>query len=108
MIRAFCTLFALLACCAAQAACLSARESKPKDWYDWSQALVAADVTDVSQRGRHDVIALRVVEAFKGPDRVETVTLEVPSNFWAACKVEKPKVGDRVLGAMNANNDANV
>ena len=109
MIRAFCTLLALLATCsAAQAACLSVRESKPKDWYDWAQVLVAADVTGVSQRGRHDVIALHVVEAYKGPERIETVTLEVPSNFWAACKIERPKVGDRVLGAMNANNDANV
>ena len=109
MIRAFCTLLALLATCsAAQAACLSVRESKPKDWYDWAQVLVAADVTGVSQRDRHDVIALHVVEAYKGPERIETVTLEVPSNFWAACKVERPKVGDRVLGAMNANNDANV
>lgn len=108
MVRAFCTLLALLAASLSQAACLSVGESKPKDWYDWSQVLVAADVTGVSQRGRHDVIALRVVEAYKGPDRVETVTLEVPSNFWAACKVERPKIGDRVLGAMNANNDANV
>lgn len=112
MIRAISTLFALLSLIVhyalAQAACLSVRESKPKDWYDWSQVLVAADVTNVSQRGRHDVLALHVVEAYKGPDRIETVTLEVPSNFWTACKVERPKVGDRVLGAMNANNDANV
>lgn len=108
MIRAFCTVLALLTASISQATCLSVRESKPKDWYDWSQVLVAAEVTGVSQRGRHDVLALRVVEAYKGPDRVETVTLEVPQNFWQACKIERPKVGDRVLGAMNANNDANV
>ncbi|HTM59058.1 MAG TPA: hypothetical protein VL199_01770 [Burkholderiales bacterium] len=109
MIRAFCTLFALLlTSSAAQAACLSVRESKPKDWYDWAQVLVAADVTGVSQRGRYDVIALRVVEAYKGPERIDTLTLEVPQNFWAACKIERPKVGERVLGALNSNNDANV
>src|SRR6478736_6828448 len=101
MIRAFCTLFALLlTSSAAQAACLSVRESKPKDWYDWAQVLVAADVTGVSQRGRYDVIALRVVEAYKGPERIDTLTLEVPQNFWAACKIDRPKVGERVLGAL--------
>src|SRR5882672_11634654 len=108
MIRAFATLLALFAASVSQAACLSVRESKPKDWYDWAQVLVAADVTGVSQRGRYDVIALRVVEAYKGPERIETVTLEVPQNFWEACKIERPKVGARVLGALNANNDANV
>ena len=108
MIRAFCTLFALLAACSSQAVCLSVHESKPKDWYDWAQVLVAADVTGVSQRGRYDVIALRVVEAYKGPELIETVTLEVPQNFWEVCKIERPKVGARVLGALNANHDANV
>jgi hypothetical protein len=108
MIRAFFSLFALLAVSVSQAACLSVRESKPKDWYDWAQVLVAADVTGVTQRGRYDVIALKVVEAYKGPERIETVTLEVPQNFWEACKIERPKVGDRVLGALNSNNDANV
>jgi len=108
MIRAFFSLFALLAVSVSQAACLSVRESKPKDWYDWAQVLVAADVTGVTQRGRYDVIALKVVEAYKGPERIETVTLEVPQNFWATCKIERPKVGDRVLGALNSNNDANV
>jgi len=112
MIRAFAALLALLIASLiaspSQAACLSVRESKPKDWYDWAQVLVAADVTSVSQRGRYDVIALKVVEAYKGPERIETVTLEVPQNFWATCKIERPKVGDRVLGALNANHDANV
>ena len=108
MIRAFSTLALLLGCAAAQAVCLSVRESKPQDWYAWSQVLVAADVTGVSQRGRYDVIALHVVEAYKGPERVETLTLEVPQNFWEVCKLERPKVGARVLGALNANNDANV
>jgi hypothetical protein len=92
----------------AQAACLSTRESKPQDWYAWANVLVAADVTAVAQRGRHDVLTLRVVETFKGPPLLETATLEVPANLWEACKVERPAVGARVLGALNANNDANV
>jgi len=108
MIRAFLTLLALFIASVSQAACLSVRESKPKDWYDWAQVLVAADVTGVSQRGRYDVIALHVVEPYKGPERIETMTLEVPQNFWEACKIERPKVGARVLGALNANHDANV
>jgi hypothetical protein len=108
MIRAFLTLLALLIASVSQAACLSVRESKPKDWYDWAQVLVAGDVTGVSQRSRYDVIALRVVEAYKGPERIETMTLEVPQNFWEACKIERPKVGARVLGALNANHDANI
>src|SRR5690348_6810890 len=85
MIRAFAALLALLIASLiaspSQAACLSVHESKPKDWYDWAQVLVAANVTDVSQRGRYDVIALHVIEAYKGPERIETVTLEVPQNF---------------------------
>lgn len=108
MIRALGTLLALLSVSAAQAACLSARESKPQDWYAWAKVLVAAEVTGVSQRSRYDVLALRVVEPFKGPELVETLTLEVPSNYWQGCKLERPKAGDRVLAALNANNDANV
>ncbi len=108
MIRALSTLLALLAACSTQAACLSIRESKPQDWYAWAKVLVAADVTAVSQRGRYDVLALRVVEPYKGPELVETMTVEVPSNLWQACKLERPKVGDRVLGALNANNEANI
>ena len=106
MIRAFCTLLALLAACSSQAVCLSVHESKPKDWYDWAQVLVAADVTGVSQRGRYDVIALRVVEAYKGPADVQAATLEIPRSLWATCRIARPAVGERVLGALNANSDA--
>ncbi len=108
MFRALAALVLACALLPAQAACLSTRESKPQDWYAWASVLVAADVTGVTQRGRYDVLSLRVVEAFKGPPRVETLTLEVPANLWEACKVERPAVGARVLGALNANNDANV
>lgn len=108
MFRVLAALAFACACLPAQATCLTTRESKPQDWYAWAQVLVAADVTSVAQRGRHDVLTLRVVEIFKGPAGIETATLEVPSNLWEACKLERPAVGTRVLGALNANNDANV
>jgi hypothetical protein len=108
MFRVFLAFCLLAVLTPAKGACLSTRESKPQDWYAWANVLVAADVTGVSQRGRYDVLALRVVEAFKGPPGVETLTLEVPANLWQACKLERPAVGARVLGALNANNDANV
>jgi hypothetical protein len=108
MFRVLAALLLASALVPAQAACLSTRESKPQDWYAWSNVLVAADVTGVTQRGRHDVLTLKVIETFKGPALLDTVTLEVPSNLWEACKLERPAVGARVLGAMNATNDANV
>jgi hypothetical protein len=98
----------LLACLAlpAHAMCMFAREAKPQDWYEWAEVLVAADVTGVEARGRMDVVSLRVVETFKGPQAAEAATLEVPNNLWATCRLERPVVGERVLGALNANNDA--
>jgi hypothetical protein len=83
-----------------------ARDTKPQDWYDWAEVLVAADVTGVEQRGRMDVVSLRVIETFKGPQAAEAATLEVPNNLWSVCHIERPVIGERVLGALNANNDA--
>ena len=37
---------------------------------------------------------------------VKSATLEVPNNLWAACRLARPAIGDHVLGALNANNDA--
>jgi hypothetical protein len=86
-------LIALAACLflnGAAHACLFARDAKPQDWYQWANVLFAADV----------------VETFKGPEAAATASLQVPSNLWAACKLERPTVGTRVLGALNANSDA--
>jgi hypothetical protein len=106
MFRAF-TAFALLAFAVpAGATCLFARDSKPQDWYAWAAVLVAGDVTAVQQTQRTDVISLRAVETFKGPVGADILTLQVPNNLWEACKIERPAVGARVLGALNANNDA--
>jgi hypothetical protein len=90
----------------AQAMCLFARDAQPQDWYEWAAVLIAADVTGVEQKGRLDVVSLRVVETFKGPGGAETASLQVPNNLWEACRLERPVVGARVLGALNANSDA--
>ena len=103
-------LFALLvlqfAVLTAQATCMFAREVKPQDWYEWATVLVAGDVATVESRGSIDVVSLRVVEAYKGPAGVQTATLEIPQKLWATCRIARPAVGERVLGALNANSDA--
>lgn len=104
--RHFFSLLALLAALPAHAICMFARDTAPRDWYDWAQVLVAADVESVERQSRTDFLALRVVETFKGPTGAQSVTLQVPNNLWAACRLDVPRVGDRVLGALNANNDA--
>ena len=75
MLRVLAALASACALLPAQATCLTTRESKPQDWYEWSKVLVAADVTGVGQRGRYDVLTLRVVEIFKGPPGIETVAV---------------------------------
>ena len=90
----------------AHATCLFARDTKPQDWYAWAAVLVGAEVTNVAARGRLDVVSLNVTETFKGPEGVKTATLEVPNKLWAACRLSRPAIGDHVLGALNANNDA--
>jgi hypothetical protein len=90
----------------AHATCLFARDSKPQDWYEWAAVLVAADVTAIQRNAGVDFISLRAVETFKGPAGADKMTLRVPSNLWEACRLDLPAVGERVLGALNANNDA--
>jgi len=91
---------------AAQATCMFARDTKPQDWYQWATVLVAGDVAAVEQRGSIDVVSLRIVETFKGPAGAQTATLEIPQNLWTTCRIARPAVGEHVLGALNANNDA--
>jgi hypothetical protein len=90
-------------------ACLFATSTPPEGWYQWASGLFAGDVTKVEQERQKsvDVITVRVVEIFKGPDAAHaTVTVRVPSRHWASCRLELPVVGAHVLVAMNANNDA--
>ena len=80
-----------------------------KGWYQWAaNGLFAGDVTAVGKDETKpvDVITVRVVETFKGPDATNgTLTVRVPSRNWAACKLEVPVAGARVLVAMNANSE---
>jgi hypothetical protein len=89
-------------------ACLFATSTPPQGWYQWASALFAGDVTALAKDAQKpvDVITVRVVETFKGPDASNgTLTVRVPSRNWNACKLEVPLAGARVLVAMNANSE---
>jgi hypothetical protein len=86
-------------------ACLFVKDIPPGQWYDWSGALFAGEVTRVAQEGgTTDVISVRISETFKGPQG-DTATLRVPSRMWTSCHMELPAPGARVLVAINPNND---
>ena len=89
-------------------ACLFATSTPPEGWYQWSASLFAGDVTGVGKDESRpvDVITVRVVETFKGPDATNgTLTVRVPSRNWAACKIDVPAAGARVLVALNAGSE---
>jgi hypothetical protein len=92
---------------AAVHACRFARDAQPAQWFEWANALFAADVTsiDTDAQKRLDVIAVSVVEVFKGPAAAATARLEVPTRMWASCDLERPSAGARVLVAMNPASD---
>ena len=90
-------------------ACLFATKTPPEGWYQWSAGLFAGEVSAVEKGGEKplDVITVRVVEIFKGPDAPNaTLTVHISSRYWTNCRVEIPAPGARVLVAMNANSDA--
>ena len=89
-------------------ACLFATSTPPEGWYQWASGLFAGDVTGLAKDDQKpvDVITVRVVETFKGADATNgTLTVRVPSRNWAACKIEVPAAGARVLVAMNPNSE---
>src|SRR5688572_3506188 len=90
-------------------ACLFATSTPPEGWYQWAaNGLFAGDVTALEKDAQKpvDVITVRVVETFKGADATNgTLTVRVPSRNWAACKIEMPAPGARVLVAMNPNSE---
>jgi hypothetical protein len=89
-------------------ACLFATSTPPEGWYQWASGLFAGDVTALEKDAQKpvDVITVRVVETFKGADATNgTLTVRVPSRNWAACKIEMPAPGARVLVAMNPNSE---
>jgi hypothetical protein len=87
-------------------ACRFARDAQPAEWYEWSSALFAGDVTRVETDVQRpiDVISVRILETFKGPQG-STASLKVPSRMWASCNLVRPAAGARVLVALNANGD---
>ena len=95
--------------CGAAHACLWATSTPPEGWYQWSAQLFGGDVTAVSKDESKpvDVITVKVVETFKGPETPHggTLTVRVPTRNWAACKLELPATGARVLVALNANSE---
>ena len=90
-------------------ACLFATQAPPQGWYQWASGLFAGDVAAV-ERDREkpvDIITVRVVETFKGPEGAHaTLTVRISERHWTTCRTERPSVGARVLVAMNANSDA--
>jgi hypothetical protein len=88
-------------------ACRFAQDAPPSQWQEWSSALFAADVAgiDLDRQKSLDIISVRVLETYKGPDGAAAATLQVPSRMWTSCYLERPAVGARVLVALNLNGD---
>jgi hypothetical protein len=87
-------------------ACRFARDAEPAQWYEWAASLFAAEVATVElDAGKAlDIITVRVVETFKGPQGAEA-TLQVPSRMGDSCRLERPRAGATVLVALNAASD---
>lgn len=87
-------------------ACLFARDVKPDQWYEWSSALFAGEVTSIEHdAGKSlDVVTVRVAETFKGP-KGELATLRIPHRMWTSCQLERPAAGAQVLVGINPNSD---
>jgi hypothetical protein len=100
--------FALLVAAGVPAqACMFVRDIPPEAWYQWSSSLFAGEVTRVEEDADKalDTIAVRVTETFKGPAG-EAATLSMPVRLRKLCKLELPKIGDRILVALNERNDS--
>ena len=105
MIRAM--FLALLLVAAPARACMFVRDIPPEAWYQWSASLFAGEVTQVEEDAAKalDTIAVRVTETFKGPSG-ESATLTMPVRLRKLCKLDLPKIGDRILVALNERNDS--
>lgn len=97
----------LLAAAAPAQACMFVRDIPPEAWYQWSTSLFAGEVTKAEEDPQTgtDTIAVRVTETFKGPAG-ESATLSMPVRLRKLCKLDLPKVGDRLLVALDERNDA--
>jgi hypothetical protein len=83
------------------AACTYARDVRPEQWRDWAVALFAGEVTEV----RTEVIALRVVETFKGPAG-ESANVRMPERVRIACGLALPRQGDTLLVGFDPQGNA--
>lgn len=101
-------LLVLQAVSGAAQACRFAQDAQPAQWHAWSQTLFAAEVTGVALDAAksQDVITVRVIETFKGPEGAASATLQVPSRMWSSCALKRPEPGEHVLVALNPNADA--
>ena len=101
----FCAL--MLAAAAPAQACMFVRDIPPEAWYQWSSSLFAGEVTAVAEDAEKamDTIAVKVTETFKGPSG-ESATLTMPVRLRKLCKLDLPKIGDRILIARNERNDS--
>jgi hypothetical protein len=106
MIRLIAIAVLSLAAGAAQA-CMFVRDIPPEAWYQWSASLFAGEVTQVEEDAAKaiDHIAVKVTETFKGPSG-ESATLTMPVRLRKLCKLDLPKIGDRILVALNERNDS--
>jgi hypothetical protein len=83
------------------------RDIPPEAWYQWSASLFAGEVTKVEEDAGKavDTIAVRITETFKGPTG-ESATLTMPVRLRKLCKLDLPKIGERILVALNDHNDS--
>jgi hypothetical protein len=97
----------MLAAAAPVQACMFARDIPPEAWYQWSSSLFAGEVTRVEEDAEKamDTIAVKVTETFKGPSG-ESATLTMPVRLRKLCKLDLPKIGDRILVALNERDDS--
>lgn len=104
--RAIATAILLLAFGSAHA-CMFVRDIPPETWYQWSASLFAGEVTKVEEDAEKavDTIAVRITETFKGPAG-ELATLTMPVRLRKLCKLDLPKIGERILVALNDHNDS--
>jgi hypothetical protein len=88
-------------------ACRFAQDAPPEQWHEWSTSLFSADVMglELDAQKSLDVISVRVVETFRGPEGAAAASLRVPSRMWSSCYLERPRIGARVLVALNPNGD---
>ena len=88
-------------------ACMFVRDIPPESWYQWSSSLFAGEVTQVEEDVEKaiDTISVRVTETFKGPAG-ESATLSMPVRLRKLCRLDLPKLGDRILIALNEHNDS--